>query len=210
MATILVTDDFSAQNWSVSGGTPTRVSSPLHAYDPMSLQINPSGAAEYAQYAPFGSTPTRVVAGWWWRIEGTPGSTQVVGAIDMGSCQGLLAIKNTGQMFIRADGTPTISEVATGFSPSLSTWYWLEFMVDKSANPWEIRSNLNGTVSSGTGAQAASNCGSDYVVLGSELSSTYTAYYAYLNYGTAANDSDWITEQTTAPPAPTVVAWMTA
>ena len=199
-SSITFTDDFAAQNWTSSSGTPSRVSSPLHGYETKSLEINPSAASEYVYYAAFGGSPTRVVAGFWVRQPSFAADIKLA-KIDTGTGEAWIKITSGGELYIVGEGTPSMSSALSGYNLTVDTWEWVEMMVDKSANPWEYRLRVNGSVASTTGAAAASNCGSDFVLLGTTATETYTAYYSYLNYGTATTDDSWLGEQSGPPVA---------
>lgn len=192
MPTIQRVDDFVTQNWSTSSGTPLRVATPLHAQEKSSLEISTSAALEYVIYSAFGGTPTMVVCGFWFYLNALPAANTMIAKIDMGPVEGRIRTNPSGQLYIAGDGTPTMASAFLANNLSIQTWYWIELLVDKSANPWVLKANRDGNIASTSGAVAASNCGADFVMLGTNGAETLTAYYSYLEYGTANNNTDWL------------------
>ena len=193
---VLFADDFSVQRWAASSGSPTRVTSPVHAPEQYSLEINPSASSEYVYYSPFGGTPTRVVAGFWWRMPSLPGANAtMIGKIDAGPTECRMRVDSSGAVFIAADGTPSMASVYLGSDLVAGTWYWIEMMIDKSANPWVFRARINGTTFSTSGAAAASNCGGDFLMLGNNENETFSSNFSYPVYATASSATDWLGPQ---------------
>lgn len=191
MPIVQFTDTFATQAWLADAGSPTRVPLPVQPPSSQSLEISTTAALEYVYYNPFGGTPTRVVGGFFFRYNSLPGGDAQIAKLDMGPAEGRLIMQASGRPFIIVDGTPTMASVDLGRDLVANRWYWAELMADKSANPWEFRANIDGTVISTTGAAAASNCGSDFMLLGTNRTDTETVYLSYLKYGRAFGDSDW-------------------
>jgi len=208
MATIQVVDNFSTQAWASSSGTPVRGTTFLHGNEPNSLEISTTAANEFVYYSNFGGAPTRVMTGFWFYFSSFPGADAQIAKIDVASCEARLIMQSSGEPYIKADGSPTMASQLYGSNLSTGTWYWVELMLDVSANPWEFRAIIGATTLSTTGALAASDGGNGFVLLGTNRADTITCYYSYLHYGTATGDTDWFGEQSQSAGGTNVSAMM--
>ena len=144
-------------------------------------------------YSSFGGTPTRVVAGFWAYWASFPGADAMIAKIDMGPCEARLIMQSSGEPYIKGDGTPTMGSVVYGSNLVAGVWYWIELMADKTVNPWIFRARIHNATIETSGAATASNCGSDFVLLGNNNSATHATRYSLLKYGTSSTDDDWVT-----------------
>lgn len=191
MPTVQFTDNFAEQNWAASSGSPARVLLPVQPPSSQSLEITTTAALEYVFYNTFGGTPARALAGFFFRFDAFPGTNAQIAKMDMGPTEARLVMNASGEPSIKSDGAPTMTEVYLGRNLSTGVWYWAELMSDKSANPWVFRARIDGTDISTSGAAAASNCGGDFVLLGTNRADTETVYLSYLKYGVPVGSSDW-------------------
>lgn len=191
MPTLIFQDQFTTGGtWNTSNGTPVIVSSPVPPDGGKALECNAIG--DYVFWNIPDSGYTRCVWGCWWQCTSFGIATHSF-KIDSGTSEGWLSLNDTsGEFFIIATGTPAMSSVFSGVTPLINTWYWLQLMLDVSANPWELRFKVSGTVISTTGAAAASNLDPGIFLLGNTVGgSALTQYYAHAKAGVAVDDNDW-------------------
>lgn len=199
MPTLIHQDKFdTGGTWNLTEGSPTIGSSPATPIGGNSVELNPAAAAESIRYNVFDNTQSRVVVGLWVRFSAfsSSGESRFIGVWGgTGTTFGLMRILPSGSTGLIGDGTPTIPNAyRSGADLSLDTWYWMQMMFDKTADPWELRGNIEGFSVWNTTATATAGTfpSTAYVKIGTDLTTnTYTMYVGYLKIGTAASDDDW-------------------
>jgi hypothetical protein len=192
MPTLILEDQFTTGGtWTASAGTPVIGSSPAPPDGGNSLECNAAG--DYVYWDIPNSGYTRCVWGVWVYFDTFPATTTThCFKLDSGPSEGWLSTEASGQLVGNSSGTPTIAGFTVAGAVAIDTWHWLQIMYDVSANPWEMRLNVNGTVGSGTGAAAASNLNPGIFLLGNTAGgNAYTVYFGHPKAGVAADDNDW-------------------
>lgn len=200
MPTLITEDTFeSGGTWDGSAGTPVIVSSPVPQSSTRALQLNAIG--EYVYWNIPDSGYVRCVLGAWIRFPSFPATNDThVFKLDFGPTEGWMVVNTSGQPYIRADGTPTMGSQYHSADLVADNWYWTQLMADVSANPWELKLNIGGTVTTTTGAAAASNLNPGIFLLGNTTGGdAITVYHGHAKMGVASDDNDWFAE----PPPPT-------
>src|SRR5215831_4884906 len=175
-------------------GTPAYNTSTVFGGEPASMLVDTSGASgNCAIRKNFSGSPTKVWCGFHFRLDNSYHPTTDVPLFGVQSASSSTSRPNTTftggpKVYIGTAGTSSVT-----FAIAYDTWYWFEYIVDCSLNPWTTAWRVNGVdQTTFTSAVAASTW--SFVQPGT-VGGQGKFYIGTWAYGTVSGLSDWMGEE---------------